>query len=54
MERRNIMTVTAQIDLDERRDEYKDIAMELFIEDLFGKFPEKDGIKNIAITKITL
>jgi len=48
------MTVTAQIELDERWDEYKDISTELFVEDLFGKFPEKDGIKNITITKIRL
>lgn len=46
------MKLFVQIDLDETWDEYKNIPLKLLIEDLFGKFPKKDGIKNIIIENI--
>ena len=46
------MKLFVQIDLDETWDDYKNISLELLMEDLFGKFPKKDGIKNITITNI--
>lgn len=48
------MTLSLDIELDSSWDEYKDMPVELLMEDLFADYFEKDGIKNVTVTNIRL
>ena len=46
------MTLSLDIELDSTWDEYKDMPVELLMEDLFSGYLEKDGIKNVTVTNV--
>lgn len=49
-----IMTLSLDIELDSSWDEYKDMPVELLMEDLFSGYLEKDGIKNVTVTNVKI
>jgi len=46
------MTLSLDIELDSSWDEYKDVPVELLMEDLSSGYLEKDGIKNVTVTNM--